>query len=769
MELIRSKPRGLDKLYDDLMNKIEKEQESSVQFCKNVLVAACLAHRPLSLPEVGVCAGLPARVPAAVIAGKYGSFLVTRDDTVYPIHQSAREYLETNYAARPQQGGPAQGHAEFSQRAIHAMTAKLAANMYILQPATLSEDIKPPRPDPLASIRYSCEFWVDHLCAVDIQSMPDGNQLGDSGGVFTFLQNHLLHWLESLSLVHNLSAGVRSIKKLLSAVQSSPNKSSELVAFLKDAEKFVVRYRPAIEGAPLQIYGAPLALCPTNATVKEWYWEESLPLIKAIAGVKNGWDSSLQTLEHGYQFDHSSGIPMEHVTFSPDGKTLAVASLRNVRLWDTATGFCKRIIEFKRPFSGFSPDSKTLTLVSAYGQMQTWNVTTSTSNISPDRSGQLWEDDSASTRIGISPDGNTIVKGLNDGTLEIWDATSGAFKKTPGGCGSEVVSITFSSDGKSIASAAKDGPLQVWDTATAACGRTLENPDSLEICALSFSPDGKTLASASRNGIHLWNLDNGHCKVLVEGHRGSCIAFSSDGRTVASDAKHCIKLFNAATGAWVKALEGHTETINSLAFSPDSQKLASASNDFRARVWDTTAIAGDQPVEVTTEIFRNIALSPDSKTIALGTDSTVQLRDTASSVCTRTLYLPDLVNSMAFSPDGKAFATASFELIQIWDLATGNCNHKAEGYTTPYIAFSPDSRLLAAVSLTLDPPHTVKLLDVATGDWTQTLESIEPSNIVAFSPDGKIVAALTSSLEFWDAGTGTSKKVLNREHSASSM
>jgi hypothetical protein len=219
MNVICSKPSDLVALYDNLMSNIEEERESTVQFCKNVLVATCLARRPLSLDELGVCAGLARGVPAAVIAGKCGSFLAIREDAVYLIHQSAREYLEANYKTRLQQGGPAQGHAEISQRSIHQMSAKLAANMYSLQPDTLSKDIKPPRPDPLASIRYSCEYWAEHLCAVDSQSLQDGNLLSDNGEVFAFLQNHLLHWLESLSLAHNFSTGVRSIKKLLSAVQ----------------------------------------------------------------------------------------------------------------------------------------------------------------------------------------------------------------------------------------------------------------------------------------------------------------------------------------------------------------------------------------------------------------------------------------------------------------------------------------------------------------------------------------------------------------------
>ena len=74
-----------------------------------------------------------------------------------------------------------------------------------------------PDPDPLGSIRYSCMFWVDHLCKADDQDR--GKELSDNGAIFAFLREHFLHWLESLSLIHKLSDGVLSIKKLLHTVR----------------------------------------------------------------------------------------------------------------------------------------------------------------------------------------------------------------------------------------------------------------------------------------------------------------------------------------------------------------------------------------------------------------------------------------------------------------------------------------------------------------------------------------------------------------------
>ena len=76
-----------------------------------------------------------------------------------------------------------------------------------------------PDPDPLASIRYSCVFWVDHLCKADNTSLDWKEKLSDGGAVFAFVKEHFLHWLESLSLIYKLSDGVLSIKNLLHKVQ----------------------------------------------------------------------------------------------------------------------------------------------------------------------------------------------------------------------------------------------------------------------------------------------------------------------------------------------------------------------------------------------------------------------------------------------------------------------------------------------------------------------------------------------------------------------
>jgi hypothetical protein len=56
--------------------------------------------------------------------------------------------------------------------------------------------------------RYAVLYWVHHLR----RSQP--STVNDEGQVLRFLQNHLLHWLEALILLEEISEGIKLIGEL---------------------------------------------------------------------------------------------------------------------------------------------------------------------------------------------------------------------------------------------------------------------------------------------------------------------------------------------------------------------------------------------------------------------------------------------------------------------------------------------------------------------------------------------------------------------------
>jgi hypothetical protein len=150
---------------------------------------------------------------------KCGSFLTIAKGTVNLIHQSANDYLEKNYKSRLQQAGPAQGHSQIVRRSSAAMSSVLKPkkNMYNLDLGFTPENMASPDQDPLAPIRYSCISWADHLCSLDGDNFWCLGELTDDGKVFGFLKEYFLRWLESLSLIGQLSSGLPSIRRILCA------------------------------------------------------------------------------------------------------------------------------------------------------------------------------------------------------------------------------------------------------------------------------------------------------------------------------------------------------------------------------------------------------------------------------------------------------------------------------------------------------------------------------------------------------------------------
>ena len=241
---------------------------------------------------------------------------------------------------------------------------------------------------------------------------------------------------------------------------------------------------------------------------------------KTLAGGGGAQGVRLWDVGTGHQIrNHLTGHtgPVGSVAISPDGKTLAGAGAHGVRLWDLTTGRqIDDLLTGRTNWVGsvaFSPDGKTLAGGGGYDGLRSrvwlWDMDTGRPI-----GHRLTRSDGGIGSVAFSPDGKTLATGSVDGTVRLWDVTTGhpvrdLFTGHTNGVYS-VGSVAFSPDGKTLASGGISGTVRLWDVAT---GRPIGHPlvgHTGPVSSVAFSPDGKTLASASVDGtVRLWDVATG--------------------------------------------------------------------------------------------------------------------------------------------------------------------------------------------------------------------------------------------------------------------
>lgn len=219
----------------------------------------------------------------------------------------------------------------------------------------------------------------------------------------------------------------------------------------------------------------------------------------------------------------------------------------------------------------------------------------------------------------------------------------------------------------------------------------------------------------------------------------------------------------------LQTLEGHSDAIWSVAFSPDSSWIASASRDRTVKIWDTSNARLLRTLEGHSKSVTSVAFSRNSALLASGSmDHTVKIWDTRDYRLIRTLedHGEDVI-SVIFSPDSERLASASRgRTVMVWDTSNTCLLKRFDvewAVSIESIVFRHDSVQLATLdnSRLLSPDvrtSSISIWDTTSGELLQRLIEQEHSiKSFAFSADSvKCFYSLGAMIKIWDLSRNTS-------------
>ena len=424
------------------------------------------------------------------------------------------------------------------------------------------------------------------------------------------------------------------------------------------------------------------------------------------------------------------------------------------------------------------------------------------------------------TSISLSPDGHLIASASFDGTIRLWDTTTGKtmkelrIKKMP------LFAVSFSPDGQCIAysyAANEDSSIYIWNLNSNCLQYVLKGHESV-IRSISFSHDGSSLVTASNDGtVRIWDISHGECRKTLrdDGKFMLSAVFSPDDNCIAAASyDNYVRIWSAVSGKLICKLEGHTDIVTNVSFSPDGRMLASGSEDNTICIWDTNTWECKMVLKGHNRFVLSTAFSPDSQFFVSGSlDGTIRFWEMEEGQCLCALKgHTDRVNTVLFNPGGQLVISSSDDAtIRIWELfgdeprsvsrddvrcyrdsnisSDGTLSAEIVGYSTICVRdkksglillegnghtddacsviFSPNDKYIASASL----DKTVRIWDANTLECIRVLRGHTTAVMdVSFSPDSKHVVSTSpdNTIRVWEVSTGHCLFVIENKYKSGS-
>jgi WD40 repeat protein len=558
-----------------------------------------------------------------------------------------------------------------------------------------------------------------------------------------------------------------------------------------------------VESAVISPRGDQIATCSDDATVKLWditttrATHLSQDLCSPEGTVAAGalytgplyvWDPTSGREIHTLDLNSQRGS-IRDFAFKPGDPRFAVVTLSRdavFDLWDLIHGTKMRSFDGHKSIVNsvaYSPDGNSIISGSDDKTVKLWDASTGRALLS------LTGLAEAVRQVGFSPDGNRIA-GESAKGLKIWRASDGRELHTiPVDGEGEFV---FSPNGKRILIRKAPQPslgriesLSVWDTDTGqqTITRTCRPKGTFE--AAEFSPNSKWLAVA-QNVLHsrVLLLDTATGQNIVNlpiPYHVTCVAFNPQCTRIATGGERIIDIWDISGGQKLVSFKGHTAEVRSLAFSPDSSRIASVDSRNTLKLWETSG--GQQMLSLDHMPARPcIAFSRDGERIVsrtmnpLGWSSVEATRwrytlgqmryfgtpGWSAWAATRwqdPLSIAESASSVHFSPDGTKILSSGMEAEtnpSVWDAKTGAALAHLpapDGISVIGTAFSPNGKRIVSC----DAQGAVRVWDAGTAQLVRSFNAANaPVLCVSFGSDERTVVtgSQDNAVRIWDLASG---------------
>jgi RNA polymerase sigma factor (sigma-70 family) len=446
------------------------------------------------------------------------------------------------------------------------------------------------------------------------------------------------------------------------------------------------------------------------------------------------------------------GDNLDFLQFTSDGKVLVGRGNGGVRTWETATG--NRIHIFPKESEGgipagasLSPDGK-LIATPAEKSLRIWEMATAKLlRTIPIDTGRVIQGQCLFTCF--SRDGKLLASQNSDqlNQVSLWDPATGRHVRTWTAGKRWIKFLAFADDDKTLITANDTNSICAWDVTTGKNEREIAS-FSNPIQTLALSPDGKLLATVG---------------YVTKPPKA---AAAGGGFVIDYIPEPFIHIWDVATGkevrrfvepAWEKKAE-EKRGFRSLAFVSDGKTLLAATY-YDGALYACTLAGAKEPRRVwrSSAQISAVAASPDGKTAAVATGSTVHLIDLASGkdISPITAH-PQHVYKTAITPDGRTIITASGADLYLWDAASSRLRKRLQGHNDYINGLELIDGGRKAVTSAYQEGN-LRVWDLIAEKEAYRIESSDKMNILqAVSPDGKTIAVggSNSLTVLFDARTG---------------